>query len=153
MQLLGADRDGDRRDAFGGEAQAAVPAAPPHGTHLGGRDASDQEGPDLPVLREEPVRLAQAGHGADLRGLLATARRVQGEFTLTLKIYELDIEFTGDDHHFVEPRQCLGRQLTIESRLGSRGSVGGDELHRTGSGHTHGSLLEVAVRHVSPSDL
>ena len=116
--------------AFLGEPQPAVPAAPPDRAHLRRRDTAQQERADLAVLRKQPVGLAQARRRADLRGLLAAARREQRELALALQVDELAVEFAGDGHHLVQPAQRLGWQVSAVSGLGGRRPVRGDQLNR-----------------------
>jgi hypothetical protein len=82
--------------------------------------AGQQECADLAVLREDPVGLAQAGRGTDLRGLLAAARREQRELALPLQVDEFSVEIARDDHQLIEPAQRFGGQIAAVAILGCR---------------------------------
>ncbi len=145
VQTVRPDVDRDWRTMFLGEAQTAVPAAPPHRADLGRRDAADQQGAELPVLREQPVGLAQTCCRAHLCGFLTAARGEQRKFTLPLQIDEFDVEVAGEDHLLVQPAQCFGRQVAAISLVGGGRAVGRDELH----GLKVHPVVQARDRHVS----
>ena len=67
---------------------------------------------------------------ADLRGLLALERRVDGQLALALQRDALPVEPPGQDH----PAQQLAELLRLQADVGvaDRGAVGRDEAERLG---------------------
>src|SRR5574340_1589542 len=90
---MGADRNRNRRAAFRGEFQSAVPGSAPCSRDVPRRDAAGDKDTQLAVLRKQPVGFAQARRGTDLRRLLTAAGREQCQLALSLQVDELDVEF------------------------------------------------------------
>ena len=85
----------------------------------------------LPERREDEIVGPEREGRANLRGLLAFERWVDGQLALALQRHALPVQPSGQDH----PAQQLSELLRLKAdlRVADRGAVGGDEAERLGS--------------------
>ncbi len=92
----------------------------------------------LAVGREEVVLRARGAGGADLGGLLAEARRPEGELALPLQVGRLAVERAHHDHVAVEALELGVGERVDDRQVGLGGRRRGERAVRREDAHEFG---------------
>lgn len=129
MQQLRGERRGLWGDAMRAHVVPRVPVALEEDHGVGGLDPASDHGDRVAIGREQPIGGAENHRGADLAGLLAVRRRVDGEAPLAHQGSGLIVDASALDEPAVGGQESVGvgeRVLVIHDRR----SALVDQLHR-----------------------